>query len=99
MANVARTQRRQRLCSADELFGILRGKLYSHRCPHLVPAKALQIVVEVTQAGSQHQWLDTSPDRTLGQIVSRMLSSGVVIARDVEAAQRWCDLQRGQVTR
>ena len=99
MANRARAQRRHRLCSADELFGILRGKLHSHRCPHLVPAKPLQIVIEVTKAGSQHQRLDTSPDRALGQRVSRMLSSGIIIARNVEAAQRGRDLQRGQVTR
>ena len=99
MANRALAQRRHRLCSAEELFGILRGKLHSHRCPHLVPAKPLQIVVEVTEAGSQHQRLATSPDRALSQRVSRMLSSRIVIARNVESAQRWRDLQRGQVTR
>lgn len=99
MTNIARAQRPHRLCSADELFGILRGKLHSHRCPHLVPAKPLQIVIEVTKGGSQHQRLDTSHDRALGQRVSRMLSSGIVIARNVEAAQRWRDSQRGQVTR
>lgn len=98
MANTRRAWRRHHPCSADKQFGICGGKLHSHRRPHLIPAKALQIVVEVAKGGGQHQWLDTGLDRPFGERVSSLMSGGVVVAGDIKSASLRCEMKGGEVT-
>lgn len=77
-----------------EAGDVLRDKLHPHRRPQRINAEAAQISVEVVTVRRQGNRVDPCRVRPVEESIRRAVSGRIVIADDIEPAQR-CRKQEG----
>jgi hypothetical protein len=75
----------------------LRNDLDAQRRPQRVDAKASQILVEVSTLWRQHDRFNPGRPRSVEQAFHRAIAGRIVVADDIETAQRCRKQDRGEM--